>query len=141
MQLTNDAVAPKSQSTSIISTSFEFRTYLISTAVLKVMRSAVQGIPFLSNPNAGANAMDSAIWLGKSVKSAFAGLKSGQPEAYVELATDLTKNPAKYAIGVLMDSTGKQSWALYIKGENQAKEMATVKYDTTVGATPVATVS
>jgi len=141
MQLTNDAVSTTSQSASLITTSFEFRTYLISTAVLKVMRSAVQGIPFLSNPNASVGSMDSAIWLGKSVKSAFSGLKTGQPEAYQALASDLTNNPSKYAIGVLSDSKGKQSWALYIKGQNQASEMATVKYDTTVGAEAVATVS
>lgn len=141
MVLTNDAVATTSQRATVISTSFEFRTYLISVSVLKVMQSAVQGIPFLSNPNASVNSQDSAIWLGKSVKNAFAGLKGGDKSAYESLALDLTNNPAKYAIGVLSDASGKQSWALYIKGENQAKEMASVQYGSPVGAETVATIS
>ena len=97
MQLTNDAVSTTTRGASIISTSFEFRTYLVSMP---------------------------------------------EQEQYNELALSLRAEPTKYAIGIIADKVGgKTSWVLYIKGENQAEVMATIKMDSTANATAVATVS
>ena len=140
MQLTNDAVSTTTRGASIISTSFEFRTYLVSMPELKLCRSAVQKIPFLANPSAGPESIDSAIWIGTSIKKAYGLLKT--QEQYNELALSLRAEPTKYAIGIIADKVGgKTSWVLYIKGENQAEVMATIKMDSTANATAVATVS
>jgi len=139
MQLTNDAVSTTTRGASVITTSFEFRTYLISTSTLKLMQSAQQGIPFIKNPNADAKSEDSAIWIGTSIKKQYPGLMSGDSATYDALALELRENSAKYAIGVIVDSRGS-SWVIYAKGENQAKEMASIKIDVTTEGKVVATV-
>ena len=139
MQLTNEAVSTSTRSASIIGTSFEFRTYLISTSTLKLMQSAKQGIPFIQNPNADAKSEDSAIWIGTSIKNQYPGLMSGDSATYDALAIELRDNSSKYAIGVIVDSRGT-SWVIYAKGQSQAKEMASIKVDVTADGKVVATV-
>jgi hypothetical protein len=140
MVLTNDAVSTTTRGASVITTSFEFRNYLLSMPEeLKLCRSAVQKIPFLANPSAGPTVEDSAIWIGQSIKKAYGLLKTDAD--YQALALSLCKEPNLYSIGIIADKVGgKTSWVLFIKGQNQAEVMASIKFDTTANATPVATV-